>query len=542
MRRDTDFLLIGSGIGGLTFALRVAEYGTVSIITKKSDQESSTNYAQGGIAAVVSPDDSLQSHIDDTLKSGAGLCREKVVKEVIYQGPECIRQLVDWGVRFTQAGERSSPVLALGREGGHSHERIVHASDRTGAEVERALLERIKSHPNINIYPHHLALELATPTITSAKKSERLQRCHGAYILDVESGEVHLVAAKITLLATGGCGHTYLHTTNPQIATGDGIAMAYRAGAVVANLEFMQFHPTSLYHPEAKSFLISEAVRGFGAVLMNRSGERFMQKYHPDGELAPRDVVARAIDREMKTSGEPYVLLDLTDIDSDKTRLRFPYIYKRCLEYHIDITSEPIPVVPAAHYMCGGVRTDLEGRTSIPGLFASGEVACTGLHGANRLASNSLLEALVLSRRAAAASVEEIKKVPSPPKSLPLWKRDGTPDDDGWVLISHDRTEIQRLMWDYVGIVRSNHRLVRARRRLKLIASEIEDFYKSAPVEEGIVELRNLALVAQLIIRSAALRKESRGLHYTTDYPERDDEKGKRDTVLRRSRISSIIR
>ena len=541
-RQDTDFLLIGSGIGGLTFALKVAEHGAVSIITKKTDEESSTNYAQGGIAAVVSPEDSFERHIEDTLTSGAGLCKRPVVERVIREGPTCIQQLMEWGVHFTRKEGSSGQELALGREGGHSRDRIVYASDRTGAEVERALLDQAKSHPNIRIYPHHLAVELAVAGDgAGGRKSSQPKRCCGAYILDVENGQVQLFAAKVTLLATGGCGHVYLHTTNPTITTGDGIAMAYRAGAVVTNLEFMQFHPTTLYHPQARSFLISEAVRGFGGILRARSGERFMKQYHPDGELAPRDIVARAIDREMKMSGDPYVLLDLTGISAKRLKARFPYIYQRCLECRIDLTQEPIPVVPAAHYMCGGVRTDLNGRTSIPGLYASGEVACTGLHGANRLASNSLLEALVLSRRAASAAVAEIKERPKPPKSLPLWRKKGKHDREEWVLISHDRIEIQRLMWDYVGIVRSDHRLIRARRRLKLIAGEIEDFYRRAPIAEGIVELRNLALVAQLIVRSASLRKESRGLHYTTDYPQRNDRRFRRDTVLRRPQLAPLV-
>jgi L-aspartate oxidase len=531
MRFDSDFLLIGSGIGGLTYALQVADSGTVTIITKKSDSESSTNYAQGGIAAVFASQDTFQNHINDTLISGAGLCVPEVVEQVIKEGPGCIEKLVGWGVHFSYLDDGKKKHLALGREGGHSHDRIVHSFDRTGAEVENALLEQVKNHPNIRIYPNHAAVELII-TQDKSRQGRDKRRCVGAYILNSETGEVQVFTAKITLLATGGCGHIYLHTTNPDIATGDGIAMAYRAGAVVGNLEFMQFHPTTLHHPEAKSFLISEAVRGFGAILKSSSGTPFMKKYHPQAELAPRDVVARAIDRELKISGDRFVLLDLTHLNPDKIRNRFPYIFERCLDFYLDITKDPIPVVPAAHYMCGGVKTTLDGQSSIPGLYATGEVACTGLHGANRLASNSLLEALVISRRAAERGIEEIKRIDAP-HDLPAWEKGGRHDSEEWVLISHDRVEIQRLMWDYVGIVRSNRRLARAQRRLKLIVSEIDDFYRRASIGEGIIELRNIALVAQLIVKSATMRKESRGLHYTTDFPDRDDLNWKKDSLLR---------
>jgi len=534
MVNDSDFLLIGSGIGGLTFALQVADHGTVSIITKKNDEESSTNYAQGGIAAVISDEDSFQSHIDDTIIAGAGLCKLKVVETVIKEGPNCIRQLQAWGVHFTKTKKRVKRDLALGREGGHSHNRIVYSSDRTGSEVESALLERVRNHPNISIYPHHCAVDLII-----GKRNKR-NVCLGAYVLNSHTRKIETFSANITLLATGGCGHVYLHTSNPSIATGDGIAMAYRAGAVVANLEFMQFHPTTLYHPEARSFLISEAVRGFGGILLTRSGDRFMEKYHPDKELAPRDVVARAIDHELKLSGDSHVLLDLTHLNKDDVKTRFPNIYQRCLQHKIDIATEPIPVVPAAHYMCGGVRTDLEGRTSIKGLYATGEVACTGLHGANRLASNSLLEALVLSNRAAESAAKTIKQKPTPPRDLPKWRREWQEDQEEWVLISHDKVEIQRLMWDYLGIVRSNHRLDRAGRRLKLIASEVEDFYQRARLTDEIIELRNIVQVAQLIVRSATQRKESRGLHYNTDYPEAQTSSS-RDTIIRRRSDLDVV-
>jgi L-aspartate oxidase len=536
MQIDSDFLLIGSGIGGLTFALQVADHGSVAIVTKKSDEESNTNYAQGGIAAVVSEKDSFQSHIEDTLQAGAGLCKRKVVEQVVRRGPECIRQLQIWGTQFSTRAKQPR-ALSLGREGGHSHDRIVHAADLTGAEVERALLERVKSHPNIRLFPNHIAIDLIlSPRASARETSDSISRCQGAYVLDTETGDVHVFGAQVTLLATGGCGRVYTHTTNPEIATGDGLAMAYRAGAVAANLEFMQFHPTTLYGPKARSFLISEAVRGFGAILRTRSGERFMEKHHPAKELAPRDIVARAIDRELKLSGDPYVLLDLTHLDPDAVKSRFPYIHKRCQDLHIDITREPLWVVPAAHYMCGGVRTDWTGKTSILGLYATGEVACTGLHGANRLASNSLLEALVFSKNAAESSLEEIKKAPTSRIEIPPWSKGGSPSHEEWVLISHDRHEIQRLMWDYVGIMRSNDRLKRADKRIRLIGLEIEEFYRRSVAAEGIIELRNIALLAQLIIRSALRRKESRGLHFNTDYPERDDRRWRRDTLLRCSR------
>jgi L-aspartate oxidase len=534
MSIQTDYLVLGSGIAGLSFALKVADHGTVAIITKKEHTESNTNYAQGGIAAVIDALDSFDLHTQDTLRAGAGLCHEDVVALVVREGPQMVRDLIAWGTQFTYEGAGGEKRLALGREGGHSRHRIVHAADLTGREIERALSERAKAHPNVTIYEHHVAIDLITEHHLMGMKEEQKRRitCWGAYALDTLSGRVERFLAKVTLLATGGVGQVYLHTTNPNIATGDGIAMAYRAGAVVGNLEFMQFHPTTLYTPNARSFLISEAVRGYGGVLITKDGTPFMDRYHEMKSLAPRDVVARAIDTEMKRSGEPCVFLDITHKDPEETRTRFPHISSTCLRYGIDITRELIPVVPAAHYMCGGVRTDMDGRTNIDGLYASGEVAFTGLHGANRLASNSLLEALVFSDRAYRASLEALSKTDYPFLEIPEWNEENTFNAEEWVVMAHDRDEIRRLMWDYVGIVRSDFRLQRAHRRVKLIAQEIGEFYKRTKVTLDLIELRNIATVAELIIRSALMRRESRGLHYTTDCPETDDTHWKRDTLL----------
>ena len=532
MIRETDFLVIGSGIAGLSFALKAAQYGTVAIITKKQKAESNTNYAQGGIASVVSPDDSFDLHIQDTLMAGAGLCHRDAVELIVKNGPERLKELIEWGVKFSK---REDGSLDLGKEGGHSKNRIVHAADLTGREVEHALLNAVMDHPEIQLYEDHVAIEILTEHHLGkeTERAAKIPHTWGAYVLDVDKNRVDMFLAKIVLLATGGTGQVYLHTTNPSIATGDGIAIAYRAGAWVGNLEFMQFHPTALHYPGADYFLISEAVRGFGGILRNNKGEAFMEHYHPMKDLAPRDIVARAIDTELKKSGAPHVFLDVTHLDSQKVKERFPNIYEYCANLGLDITKKPIPVVPAAHYMCGGVVTDLRGRTSISGLYAAGEVACTGVHGANRLASNSLLEGLVFAHQAVLDAVKhlEIAEVPS---TLPDWKEEGIVNSDEWVLISHDRVEIQTVMWDYVGIVRSNLRLERAARRMGLLASEVEDFFKRTKVSENLLELRNLAAVARLIIGSARYRRESRGLHYTTDYPKRDDEFWKHDTFAHR--------
>ncbi len=512
-----DFLVLGSGVAGLSYALRVARHGTVAIVTKKESAESNTNYAQGGIAGVMDDEDSYQSHIADTLTAGAGLCDREAVEVVVREGPRRIRELMDFGARFT----RENGLLHLGREGGHSAHRIVHAADATGREVERALLAKVRAHPNIHIFEFHFALELITEHHLGQHVS-RLRpdmHCFGAYVLDEKADRVKTFLARATLLATGGSGQVYLHTTNPAIATGDGTAMAYRAKARIANMEFVQFHPTTLYHPEAASFLISEAVRGEGGLLLNRAGERFMPKYDPRAELAPRDIVARAIDDQLKQTGDPHVWLDVSHRPADRIREHFPTIYETCLGYGIDITREPIPVVPAAHYQCGGVQTDLFGRTSLAGLFACGEVTCTGLHGANRLASNSLLEALVFSHRAIAPSIAYAREV-AWREDVPPWDAGGTVRPNEWVLISHNRDELRRVMWDYVGIVRSNLRLKRALRRTRMLYEETEDFYRRSRVSPGLCELRNMIAVAYLIIRSAQMRRESRGLHYMLDYPE----------------------
>ncbi len=516
-RLNFDFLVIGSGVAGLSYALKVAEHGSVAIITKKERAESNTNYAQGGIAAVMDEHDSHASHLEDTLDAGAGLCDREVVEAVVAEGPDRIRDLMALGAAFTRKQGR----LHLGREGGHSAHRIVHAADATGREVERALLAGVRDHPNIEVFEYHFAVELITEHHLGQHVS-RLRpdiHCFGAYVYDEQADRVETFLAKVTMLASGGSGQVYLHTTNPEIATGDGVAMAYRAKARIANMEFVQFHPTSLYHPEAGSFLISEAVRGEGGLLFNQAGERFMPTYDPRAELAPRDIVARAIDDQLKQRGEAYVLLDISHRSADQVREHFPTIYETCLRYGLDITRQPIPVVPAAHYQCGGVQTDLLAQTSVHGLFACGEVACTGLHGANRLASNSLLEALVFSHRAVPPAIA-YTRAQVWNEAVPDWDASGTERPQEWVLISHNREELRRVMWDYVGIVRSSLRLERAFRRTHLLYEETEDYYRRSRVSSGLCELRNMIAVAYLIIRSAQMRRESRGLHFMLDYPE----------------------
>jgi len=531
MRRDSDFLVIGGGVAGLWFALRAARVGTVTLLSKKGARESSTNLAQGGIAAVSSKDDSFQAHVQDTLTAGAGLCNEAIVRMVISEGPSRIERLAETGVRFTTRDNQAIQEYDLGLEGGHSKRRILHASDFTGREIVERLLELACADPNIEFREFHIAIDLlAHPKARLTPVEEKT--CCGAYVLDIRRKEVYTHAARFTVLATGGAGKAYLYTSNPDIATGDGLAMCYRAGTRIANMEFIQFHPTCLYHPKAKSFLISEAVRGEGAVLKGEDGNPFMEKYHPQGCLAPRDIVARAIDNELKKTGRECVYLDLSHRDPDFIRTRFPNIHGRCLELGIDMTREPLPVVPAAHYTCGGVCVDPWARTDLRNLYAVGEVACTGLHGANRLASNSLLEALVFAKRAADHSMEEMRKTPAPRQELPEWTSGHAKDSDESVVVTHNWDEIRRVMWNYVGIFRSNKRLERAKRRIDALKAEIHQYYWDFIVTSDLIELRNLALVADLIITSAMARKESRGLHYNINYPKPDDRNEKRDSIL----------
>ena len=518
-------LVIGSGIAGLSFALQAARAGSVALITKKGSAESATNYAQGGIAAVVGPDDSFADHVADTLAAGAGLCREATVRFVVEHGPAAVRELIDLGVRFDPSGEHEG--YDLGREGGHTKRRVLHAADFTGREIERVLVERAEAHPDIRIRTNQLGVDLMTTAKLGLPGPSRVV---GAYVLDAETGTVDVYEARVVFLATGGCGKVYLYTSNPDIASGDGIAMAYRAGASVANMEFIQFHPTCLYHPEARSFLISEAVRGEGGVLRSRAGEAFMARHHELADLAPRDVVARAIDQELKRSGDDCVYLDCTRLDPGFVRRRFPNIHARLSEFGFDMTKQPIPVVPAAHYACGGVQTDLVGETDIENLFAAGEVACTGLHGANRLASNSLLEGVVFARAAAAEVERRLASLEAPPR-LPDWDPGSAVDPAEAILVNANWDEIRRCMWNYVGIVRSDRRLARAARRIALLQDEIRRYYWDVKLTPDLVELRNLALVAELIVESALRRRESRGLHYTIDHPNSDPDPA-RDTVL----------
>ncbi len=537
---NCDVLVIGSGIAGLMFAIKVAEFGTVALVTKKEAMDSNTNLAQGGIASVFGGMDSFDLHIEDTLASGDGLCQRDVVAQVVQNGPQCIKELMEMGVRFNlqQAGGSDDP-FDLGREGGHSQNRIVHAKDMTGQEVERVLVEHARNHPNITLFENHMAIDLITQKTRVKRKqitTTHEDYCCGAYVLERSTRRVKTFTAHITLLATGGAGKVYLYTSNPDIATGDGMAMAYRAGATVANMEFVQFHPTCLFHPEAKNFLISEAVRGEGGILIDAKGRPFMGDYDPQKDLACRDVVARAIDTELKQSGADSVFLDITHKEAGFIKDRFPNIYAKCLQYGIDITQQPIPVVPAAHYICGGVVTDLWGRTDIQQLYAVGETACTGLHGANRLASNSLLEALVYAHAAAEKVVKDLQKGDFQPLlQAPLWDDMDTSDSDEMIMVAHNWDEIRRLMWNYVGIVRSDKRLARARRRIDIILNEIQAYYWDFKVVPDLIELRNIAVVAELIIKCAQHRKESRGLHYTLKYPQRDDRLWQKDTILRRS-------
>lgn len=527
-------LVIGSGVAGLTYALKVAEFASVILITKKENTESNTNYAQGGIAAVMSADDSPALHVEDTLVAGAGLCHLDAVEQMVLEGPDQVRQLMAWGAQFSTEEHPDSqpPRLALGREGGHSRHRIIHAKDLTGREVERTLSTAVQRHRNIQIYEHHAAVELIVV------EREGRKEVLGATVLDSRNAAVKTVLADATLLATGGAGHVYLHTTNPSIATGDGVAMAWRAGAQVGNMEFIQFHPTTLFHPEAKSFLISEAVRGDGGVLRLRDGTPFMDAYHPMASLAPRDIVARAIDTELKRTGDDFVYLDVTHLEPEYVRDRFPHIYRSCLAFGLDITQEPIPIVPAAHYSCGGVVTDLEGRSSLHRLYAVGEVACTGVHGANRLASNSLLEALVFADHAAIDTRELLEhgSPPAAPGELSAWVEANHPERQASEVspefVAQLRLLTQTLMWAHVGIVRTDRRLKQALRELDLLRHGVESLYTTSRVTAELLELRNVIQVGWLIIECALRRKESRGLHYNSDHPERDDVHWLYDTLM----------
>jgi L-aspartate oxidase len=534
MNKTTDFLVIGSGISGLSFALKAARLGQVTLITKKDKVNTATNLAQGGIAAVLSTEDSFELHIKDTLIAGAGLCHEDVVRMVIEKGPERIRELLDLGVAFSR-DEKDPGRLDLGREGGHSMRRIAHSYDRSGREIERALLQAVADNPRITVLEDHLAVDLLIYSKTGFPPENRqsdIDRCLGAYVLGPD-GIVATWQARVTVLCTGGAGKVYLYTTNPDIATGDGIAMAYRAGARIANLEFVQFHPTCLFHPQAKNFLISEAVRGEGGRLIDKAGRHFMDKYDPRGDLATRDMVARAIDAEMKASGDDCVFLDITHQPAAFIRKRFPNIHDTCLGYGIDITREPIPVVPAAHYMCGGVLTDKMGRANIENLYAFGETACTGLHGGNRLASNSLLEAVVFAHEAFVRCEADW------PENRGLqfleirdWSVGRAERIEECVLITHNWDQIRRLMWNYVGIVRSDKRLALVKSRLAPLLAEIDQHYRDYLLTPDLVELRNISQLADLIVRCAVTRKESRGLHYNVDYPATDDVNWLKDTVL----------
>ncbi len=527
----TDYLIIGSGIAGLSCALKLSNSGSVALVTKRGITDSATNYAQGGIAAVWDPSDSFERHIQDTLAAGAGLCNKEIVEIVVKEGPGRIKELIDWGVHFTLSATTMDQEFELGLEGGHSHRRILHAEDMTGNEIEKALARKTLAQPGVTVYDQHIAVDLITTGKIERCFQGEKERCWGAYVLDIKNKKVETFLARAVILASGGAGKVYLYTSNPDIATGDGVAMAYRCGATIANMEFVQFHPTCLYHPKAKSFLISEALRGEGGILRLKNGDAFMEKYHPMKDLAPRDVVARAIDNELKVSGDDNAFLDMTHCPPDFLKKRFPGIYRTCLEFGIDMTKVPLPVVPAAHYSCGGVLTNQHGESSIARLYAVGEVACSGLHGANRLASNSLLEAVVFADRIAQKAREHAHSQEQFPQ-VKAWDTGSATDSSESVVVTQNWEEIRHFMWNYVGIVRSNKRLARAERRIELLQQEIVEYYWNFIVTSDLVELRNIATVAELIIRSAMKRKESRGLHYTIDYPQADAES--RSTLMNR--------
>ncbi len=536
-----DHVIVGSGLAGLFTALHMAESGTVLVATKRAVDESNTKYAQGGVACVVDDNDSFDAHIKDTTEAGDHMCKPEVVRRIVKNGPGAIQKLISLGAHFTTRGDmgeaKRSDEYHLGREGGHTRRRVLHAGDITGEEIENVLIARCVAHPNITLWEHHIAIDLVT--------SKRLgwigdDFCLGIYVLDIKGNQVKTLISNTTTIATGGAGKVYLYSSNPDIACGDGIAMCYRAYVPIVNMEFFQFHPTILHHSNVTSFLISEALRGEGAVLKirNCSGKyvRFMSRYHEMGDLAPRDVAARAIDNELKKSGRNCVYLDIRSKDAEFLRKRFPNIYEKCMEAGIDMAKDMIPVVPAAHYCCGGIRTDLKGYTGVNGLYAVGECASTGLHGANRLASNSLLESLVVARFAAADAAEKLAslKEERPTGNIPMWHSGNATDSDELVVISHNWDEIRRFMWDYVGIVRTNKRLERAKSRIRNIRKEIEKYYWDFNITPDLIELRNIASVAEIIIDSAMSRKESRGLHHNADYPGRDPKFDYLDTVIKR--------
>ncbi|MCG2635175.1 MAG: L-aspartate oxidase [Gammaproteobacteria bacterium] len=525
---DSDILIAGSGVAGLGLALRLADRFRVTVLAKGTLTDSNSSWAQGGIAAVLNDVDSVAAHVRDTLIAGDGLCDEAAVEFTVAAGARNIHWLINGGVHFTSNDGNDSFPFHLTREGGHGQRRIIHAADSTGEVVVSSLLQQARAHPNIRLMEQIIAVDL----IQSRKLGSDHNRCLGLYALDRTRSEVLTLTARKTVLATGGCGKAYLYTSNPDVATGDGIAMAWRAGCRVANMEFIQFHPTCLYHPQAKSFLISEALRGEGGRLLLPDGTRFMPSYDERAELAPRDIVARAIDNEIKRHGLDCVYLDISHQSADFIQAHFPTIRARCAELGIDITREPIPVVPAAHYLCGGILTDLQGRTDLPGLFAIGETACTGLHGANRLASNSLLECLVFAESAAGQILAEMQTLVTETPAIPLWDETRVVDSDEAVMVAHDWHELRQVMSDYVGIVRSRKRLALALSRLKLMSLEVAEYYRDYRISNDLIELRNLVTVAQLIVRSAMQRRESRGLHYSLDNPKRDNSRPARPTIL----------
>ena len=535
-QQQHDVLIIGSGAAGLSLALKLADNANVAVLSKESLSEGATLYAQGGVSAVLDEKDSIESHVQDTLMTGSGLCDPEIVRFVVERAHKSIDWLVKLGVNFTRADTNSdsNSPYHLHQEGGHSHRRIIHAADATGKAIETTLESSVREHPNIDLFEHHIAVDL----ITTNKSSIHEKHCLGAYVLDIEDNSVTVFSAKNIVLASGGAGKAYLYTSNPDSCTGDGIAMAWRAGCRIANMEFIQFHPTCLYHPMAKSFLISEALRGEGAKLILKNGEPFMQRYDKREELAPRDVVARAIDCEMKRLGHDCVYLDISHKSSKFIEKHFPTINKRCLALGIEMSRQPIPIVPAAHYTCGGVMINEDGQTDIGGLYAIGETSCSGLHGANRMASNSLMECLVFAHTASEAILKSLADI-TMPESLPKWDESRVTNSDEEVVVSHNWDEIRRFMWDYVGIVRTTKRLQRARHRIKLLKSEISDYYGHFRISKDLVELRNLSVVAELIIESALQRKESRGLHFTSDHPIAKTSETGVNTIIRASMTSN---